>query len=95
MFVEVNQMTGMPVADDMVEAGIDTAKTLKAMSSDKLQATAQELGFDKTKFVVAEMLYGLLPEQAVAVAMDILQAEQNRMVAARTAVPRGEPFLED
>lgn len=72
----------------MVAAGIEAAKTLKGMSSDKLQMTAQELGFAKIKSVVAEMLYGPLSEQTVTVAMEILQAEQDRMVAARCNIPR-------
>ena len=95
MFVEVNQMTGIPVSDKTILAGQETAQKLATLSADDLQITAQELGFKKTKFVVAEMLHGLLPEEMVAVTMDSLQAEYDRLMVARNVVPQGTPFLEN
>ncbi len=93
MHVPVNQMTGIPFTDEVEAAGIETANVLKELCADKLQATAQELGFEKTKFVVAELLFGLISEEAVALALEIVQAEHDRMEKARTTPVQGTPFL--
>lgn len=71
-FKPVQSMTGFDVALLPHTVG----------ESDELQAHAKAMGFEKTKALVAEMMYGLLPEEAVTVAMDMLQAEQDRMAAA-------------
>jgi hypothetical protein len=39
------------------------------------------------------LLFGLLPEEAVAVAMEGLQREYGHFMAARNVVREGEPFL--
>jgi hypothetical protein len=93
MSVEVNQMTGRPVLDEDISRSETVAEQLAACSSDALQLTAQALGFEKSKYVVSELLFGLLPEEAVAVAMEGLQREYGHFMAARNVVREGEPFL--
>lgn len=93
MFVNVNQMTGMPVSDSTMEKGQKAADVIGNLSASEAQVVAQELGFLRTKIIVSEMLYGLLPEEAVAVAMDSLQAEFDRMSEAKSASCESTLFL--
>ena len=82
MMVKVNQITVAPVTDDSLRVSQEAAKKLEILSSGDLQLTAQELGFEKAKFVIAEMLHGLISEEAVVVAMDSVQAEWERLRTA-------------
>ena len=58
-------------------------EVLEQASADDLQNIAHHLGFQRTLQVVGEMLYASLPEEAVAVALDGLQSESERLRLAQ------------
>jgi hypothetical protein len=66
---------------------LEASAAIKKLGPPGIQLMAQDLGFEQVKFIVSEMLYALLPEESVAVAMDDLQHEYDRTVSARTPLP--------
>lgn len=58
---------------------IQLAESMKEMDA---QAVAQNLGFDAAIKIVGDMLYALLPEEAVIVAIDGLREEHARITLA-------------
>lgn len=78
MFVHVNQQTGLPVSDEVWAQCGQLADAMKVLNVRAMALVSQQLGPADTLNIVSEMLYGILPEEAVAVAMDILRAELKR-----------------
>lgn len=91
-FVEVNQMTGMPVSDENVNCGLELRNLLSSAHSDALQFAAQEIGFEKTCAAVTEMLCGLgLCDDVVGAAMESLEAERKRLQEAERQAENVKP----
>lgn len=92
MFVNVNQMTGLPVPEDVWAQCGQLADAMKALNVRAMALVSQQLGPTDTLNIVSEMLYGILPEEAVVVAMDILRAELQRMsYPSQETPPVSEP----
>ena len=68
-------------------ASDDVATQLETAGPNDRGAISLALGVDKTLEVVADMLFGILPEQTVVVALDLLKAEHVRLVSADVGTP--------
>lgn len=95
MFVNVNQLTGIPVSDDQVDQAEHIAQQLQSLSANDVQLVSQQLGYVATLALVSELLHGVgIAEDVVIQALDLFEVEQARVARAELQAQRyTEPFL--
>lgn len=73
------QRAARPVVQELATSSSSLAGLLQQAPSDDLHTAARFIGFEATVGIVENMLYALLPEEVVVVAMDILKEEHERL----------------